>query len=199
MHRELLLVAAFLGMGAWEILELLLFEPPRRGLLSLVAHTAQVAVVLVATFVVLKLWKEKTAREADLARLVERTVFVRDEERRRIGYDLHDGIAPLIISAQQHLDTCRDRWPEAPPPALRELDMATDAVGAAIGETRRVVMALRPALLDSTGLTDAVRTTIGTTAQAAGWRVSFEESVGPTRLPEAVEVAAFRIFSARAG
>ena len=50
MHRELLLVAAFLGMGAWEILELLLFEPPRRGLLSLVAHTAQVAVVLVAAW-----------------------------------------------------------------------------------------------------------------------------------------------------
>jgi signal transduction histidine kinase len=193
-HRELLLVVAFLGMGAWEILELLLFEAPRRDLFSLLAHAAQVAVVLVATLVVLKLWQEKTAREADLARLVERAVFVRDEERRRVGYDLHDGIAPLIISAQQHLDTCRDRWPEAPDPALRELGLATDAVRAAITETRRVVMAIRPAVLDSTGLTDAVRTTIDTTARTAGWRVSFEDSVGPARLPEAVEVAAFRIF-----
>jgi signal transduction histidine kinase len=193
-HRELLLVAAFLGMGAWEILELWLFEPPGRGLVSVVAHAAQVAVVLAATFVVLKLLKEKTAREADLAGLIERAVFVRDEERRRIGYDLHDGIAPLIIGAQQHLDTCRDRWPAAPDPALRELGLAADAVRAAITETRRVVMAIRPAALDSTGLTDAVRTTIATTAQAAGWRVSFEETVGPTLLPEAVEVAAFRIF-----
>src|SRR5258706_9599748 len=113
-HRELLLVAAFLGMGIWEVLELWLLEPPRHGPWSLFAHGAQVAVVLVATYVVLKLWKEKAAREAELARLVETAAFIRDEERPRAGYDLPAAIAPPIVTAQPHLDTCGDTWPHAP-------------------------------------------------------------------------------------
>src|SRR5438132_2360830 len=192
-HRELLLVAAFLGMGIWEVLELWLLEPPRHGLWSLVAHGAQVAVVLVATAVVLKLWTEKATREAELARLVETAAFIRDEERRRVGYDLHDGIAPLIVSAQQHLDTCCDTWTDAPAPARAELERAAAAVPAAIFETRRVFMALRPGALESTGLADALRTTIMETARATGWRVSVHETLGPARLPDAVEAAAFRI------
>jgi len=192
-HRELLLVVTFLGMGAWEVLELTLLEPPRHGLWSVVAHAAQVAVILVATYVVLKLWKEKAAREAELARLVETAAFVRDEERRRVGYDLHDGIAPLIVSAQQHLDTCRDTWPDAPDRARGELERAATAVRAAITETRRVFMALRPAALDSTGLADALRTTAEDTGRAAGWRIHLHESLGAARLPEAVEAAALRI------
>jgi two-component system NarL family sensor kinase len=192
-HRELLLVATFLGMGAWEILELWLLEPPRHGPWSLVAHGAQVAVILAATAIVLKLWKEKAAREATLARLVETAAFVRDEERRRVGYDLHDGIAPLIVSAQQHLDTCRDTWPEAPDGARQELERAATAVRAAIIETRRVFVAFRPAALDSTGLADALRTTAEDAARAAGCRVRMHETLGAARLPEAVEAAAFRI------
>lgn len=135
MHRELLLAAAFLGMAVWEILELVLLEAPRRGVWSVLAHGAQVAVVLVATGGVLKLWRGKTARAAELARLVESATFARDEERRRVGYDLHDGIAPLIVSAQQHLDTCQDAWPDAPAGARHELERAAGAVRAAI--TRR--------------------------------------------------------------
>jgi signal transduction histidine kinase len=150
--------------------------------------------VLVATGVVLKLWRDKTARAAELARLIESATFARDEERRRVGYDLHDGIAPLIVSAQQHLDTCQDAWPDAPARARHELERAAGAVRAAITETRRVIMALRPAALESTGLADAVRTTAEATGRATGWDVSFHESIGPTRLSAAVEVAAFRIF-----
>ena len=193
MHRELLLLAAFLGMAAWEVLELWLLEPPRHGVWSLLAHGAQVAVVLAATSIVLNLWKEKAAREAELARLVETAAFVRDEERRRVGYDLHDGIAPLIVSAQQHLDTCRDIWPDAPDGARKELDQATTAVRAAITETRRVFMALRPAALDSTGLADALRTTAEEAGRSTGWHVRVHETLGPARLPDAVEAAAFRI------
>jgi two-component system NarL family sensor kinase len=193
-HRELVLAAAFVGMGVWEILELVLLEAPRRGVSSVLAHATQVAVVLVAAAVVLKLWRQKTAHAAELARLVESAAFARDEERRRVGYDLHDGIAPLIVSAQQHLDTCQDAWTDAPPGARHELGRAAAAVRAAITETRRVMMALRPAALESTGLADAVRTATEAMGRATGWEVSFDETVGPTRLPPAVEVAAFRIF-----
>ena len=194
MQRELWLAAAFLGMGLWEILELVLLDPPRYGVWSVVAHAAQVLVVLTATAVVLKLWREKTARQAELARLVETATFARDEERRRVGYDLHDGIAPLIVSAQQHLDTCRDVWSEAPGRARGELDRAADVLRAAIAETRRVVMALRPAALESTGLADALRTTVEAARRATGWEIAYDDALGPTRLAPAIEIAAFRIF-----
>ncbi|MGH7389385.1 MAG: sensor histidine kinase [Candidatus Rokuibacteriota bacterium] len=195
-RRELLLAAAFLGMGAWEILELWLAGPAgtRPWRLGVLLHSAQVVLVLAATYLVLRLWQEKSAREGELIRLVEAAAFARDEERRRVGYDLHDGIAPLVVSAKQHLDTCRDALAGEPQRAREELERATDALGAAITETRRVLMALHPAALESTGLADAVRTAVEAAARQTGWQVRVRESIGGSRLPPAVEVAAYRIF-----
>jgi signal transduction histidine kinase len=43
------------------------------------------------------------------ARLHEQQVLLaQQEERRRITYEVHDGIAQLVVGAKQRLDTCRN-------------------------------------------------------------------------------------------
>ena len=83
-------------------------------------------------------------------------VTARDDERRRIRRDLHDGLGPTLAgillgveSAERHLDD--------PERARAELARLHVAGGQAIAEVRRIVYALHPPALDSLGLGGAIR------------------------------------------
>lgn len=195
-YREIILAGAFLGMAAWELIEMWALERPPAAAwpLGLVMHALQVALILAATYAVLRAWQDKSAREAELARLVEKVIFAQEEERRRIACELHDGVAQLIVSAKQHVDTCGDLWRDDAARALRELVAGSDRLQRAIVETRRVLMALRPSAIDAIGLVNAARTVLDEAAQEAGWAVRFVERMPEARVPPTVETAAFRIL-----
>ncbi|MGH6691283.1 MAG: sensor histidine kinase [Gammaproteobacteria bacterium] len=193
-HHEIVLAAAFVAMASYEFLEMLALEPSRASWTSLAIHAVQVLVILTATYAVLRAWRRKTAHGEAMARLMEKVVAVQDAERRRVAYDLHDGVAQLIVSAKQHLDTCADLWPGAPEPATRELTVGIARLEQAIVETRRVLLALRPAAVDDGGLVAAAKDSLEQMAQEAGWKVGFTENLGAAPLPATVETAAFRIL-----
>ncbi len=65
--------------------------------LALVLHSTQVLIVAAVTFVVIRAWRARHRYEEALAQMVERVVEAREAERQRIAYDLHDGVAPLIV------------------------------------------------------------------------------------------------------
>src|SRR4030095_9430025 len=94
--------------------------------LAVALHALRVVLILCATAVILRAWRQKTAHEEALARLVEKVVVAQEEERRRIAYDVHDGIAQFIVSAKQHLDTCSDVWAQHPTRAASELTTGRD-------------------------------------------------------------------------
>jgi signal transduction histidine kinase len=199
-YREVALAIVFLGMATYEAFEMWVLELPHGSGLSLgvAVHSLQVVAILMATYVFLRAWHEKTAHEEALTRMIETVVYAQEEERRRIAYEVHDGIAQLIVSAKQHLDTCTDvraddgeRGDTAR--VARELATAADRLDRAISETRRVLKALRPPALDSTGLVDALRKSLDEAGHEAGWSVTLTESLGDLRLPPAVEMAVFRI------
>jgi len=220
-YRELVLVIVFLVIASQELLEMWLLEP-RHGLsggrwpfsIDVLVHVAQVVAVLAATYIFIRAWQQRTAlmdrevararqladlvgalkeKEDALARTVEKLVFAQEQERRVVAYDVHDGLAQLIVSAKQHLDTCGDLWKSNPARAERELDLALDRMGRAIVEVRRLLTALRPSLVDPIGLVPAVRASLDEVAREAGWAVTFTENLEDTRLPAAVETSAFRI------
>jgi signal transduction histidine kinase len=193
-HHEVVLAAAFVVMASYELLEMRALEPSRASGTSLALHAVQVLVILTATYAVLRAWRRKTAHAEAMARLMEKVVLAQDEERRRVAYDLHDGVAQLIVSAKQHLDTCADLWPSAREQASRELTVGISRLEQAIAETRRVLLALRPAAIDDGGLVAAARDSLEQVAQEARWKVAFAENLGGARLPAAVETAAFRIL-----
>jgi signal transduction histidine kinase len=191
------LLLTLLGMVAYEAVEIWVLEAPRRSPLLPVAllHSLQVIVVLAAVRMILRAWRQKTDHEEALARMVEKVIFAQEEERRRIAYELHDGISPLIVSAKQHLDTCRDLWALEPGRAEGQLATGAERLGAAIMEMRRVLSALRPsAIMTSGGLGQAAQQSVEEAAREAGWKVAFHEELGDERLPPTVEAAAFRIL-----
>src|SRR5262249_12844440 len=152
-HRELALGVTFVGVAGWELIEYLALERTNgNGPLPLTLHAVQVLLGLGVTWLVIRAWRARTRHEEALARMVEKVVMAQEEERRRIAYDLHDGIAQLIVSAKQHVDTSRDVTARDPARATREMDRAAQRLEGAIVETRRVLRALRPTAVDSVGL-----------------------------------------------
>jgi signal transduction histidine kinase len=156
------------------------FNAAERQLLEDMAHQAGVAVHAVRL-------------SADLQRSRERLVTAREEERRRLRRDLHDGLGPELASLILKLQAARnmiDRDPNAADTLLGELKTQ---VQEAIADIRRLVYNLRPPALDELGLIPAVRETAASHNMAGGLRVEVE---GPDAMPPlsaAVEVAAYRI------
>ena len=128
----------------------------------------------------------------DLQRSRERLVTTREEERRRIRRDLHDGLGPMLGSLPLKLDVADDLMEEDPATARAILRGLKEQVQGAVTDIRRLVYALRPPALDDLGLLGAIRETAAQHG-ANGLNVSVDAPKRLPDLPAAVEVAAYRI------
>jgi signal transduction histidine kinase len=120
-----------------------------------------------------------------------RIVNGREEERRRLRRDLHDGLGPSLAAIVLTLNAAQSRTDGEQRSAL--LAHAREEVRQAIAEVRRLVDDMRPPAIDEVGLLGAVRQR----ATALSGALTFEVE-GPDPMPDlpaAVEVAAFRIAS----
>lgn len=130
----------------------------------------------------------------DLQRSRERLVSAREEERRRLRRDLHDGLGPRLASLTLRLETARDRLAEdARARAL--LDDLAERTRETVTDVRRLVYALRPPALDDLGLVTALReaATQYVQEEAGGLQVTVSAPERLPALPAATEVAAYRI------
>jgi len=126
----------------------------------------------------------------DLQASRERLVAAREEERRRIRNDLHDGLAPTLSSLQLQLGAIQRLMRDRPDEAERLLDGLRESLRAATSEIRRLVNDLRPPTLDVFGLVGALRQLIPAQTDIA-FDLRAPEPI--PALPAAVEVAAYRI------
>lgn len=121
----------------------------------------------------------------------QRIVAAREEERRRIRRDLHDGLGPTLAAIGMRAEVAAElttRDPESAEEMLTELRTETQG---ALGEIRRLVDALRPPALDELGLVGAISQQADRLAGTLNIGVN-APAVLPD-LPAAVEVAAYRI------
>jgi signal transduction histidine kinase len=123
-------------------------------------------------------------------------VTAREEERRRLRRDLHDGIGPTLAGLTLGLDTARAR--AADQPALTELLGKLKAeTQRAVTDVRRIVYGLRPPALDDFGLIGSLREEVGRLqyeAPALTVTLDAPDSEAPD-LPAATEVACYRIVT----
>ena len=131
------------------------------------------------------------ALTADLLVSRQRLVAAREEERRRLRRELHDGLGPVLTGVGLNLDAARLRLLSDPAGADELVAQAKAASTQAIADLRRVVYGLRPPALDDLGLAGAIRAQADRLGAGAGLQVVFDAAELPT-LPAAVEVAAYR-------
>jgi len=171
------------------------FSPADRRLLEDLARQAEVAVHAVRL-------------TADLQRSRERLVATREEERRRLRRDLHDGFGPTLASLALGLNAARKLM------AGNELRDANEVLVCleqetehTVADVRRLIYGLRPPALDDLGLIAAIRQQAESQGMASApvdsksaeyrdnelvFRMKAPEKL--PALPAAVEVAAYRII-----
>lgn len=122
--------------------------------------------------------------------LASRTELVtaREEERRRIRRDLHDGVGPSLAAISLQLEVLEDR---VGPEDAALVDQLGSQAQEAIADIRRLVYELRPPALDQYGLASSLSEQARRmSSEATSFWVTSPELPG---LPAAVEVALFRI------
>lgn len=132
------------------------------------------------------------ALTADLQRSREQLVIAREEERRRIRRDLHDGLGPALAGIALGLDAARNTLAGDPDGATATLAELKDEVQVSIADVRRLVYDLRPPALDRLGLVPAVEEYAARLGERGALTVQVSAPAMPP-LPAAVEVAAYRI------
>ena len=123
----------------------------------------------------------------------ERLVLAREEDRRRIRRDLHDGLGPLLGGVGLRLAAASQAVDPDPVRAKELIATSRTDLSAAVTEVRRLVHGLRPPALDDLGLLAAVEQQADL-LRSEGLRVEVE-ATGLEDLPAAVEVVAYRIIA----
>jgi len=131
-------------------------------------------------------------REGRLQDLVRRLQVAQEEERRRVAYEIHDGLAQVAASAHQHLQTFADYHAPESKTGREALGRTVELVQRTVREARRLIAGLRPTVLDDFGLATAIRLEVEA-LRGEGWQVSYEEDLGDQRLASQIETALFRV------
>ncbi|MFQ5380847.1 MAG: GAF domain-containing protein [Dehalococcoidia bacterium] len=142
-----------------------------------------------------KLWQELQEKEQAHAELLKKIISVQEEERQRVARELHDETAQELTALLMGLGTLEGVAPPSVPSTVATtVQTVKQFASRALDDTRRLILDLRPPVLDDLGLVSAVRehAEAHLTPQGVSYDLS-AQGMGE-RLPSAVEVALFRIL-----
>lgn len=124
----------------------------------------------------------------DLQQARERLVSTREEERRRLRKDLHDGVGPALSGARMQLRAAL----AAPGPDAEAMHAIEEDLSLASTELRRAIEGLRPPALDR-GLAPALTGVVDRYTQRS-LRIELSMADRLDGVPAAVEVALYRVL-----
>ncbi len=129
-------------------------------------------------------------RELQLSR--QKIVTAREEERRRLRRDLHDGLGPTLAAQIFRVGAAQELLTKNPQKTAKILDDLQVGIEGTLSNIRQLVYELRPPLLDQFGLIGAINDFVSRHESGVEIKLNLPEQL-PT-LKAAVEVAAFRIM-----
>jgi PAS domain S-box-containing protein len=136
--------------------------------------------------------EELRQSEEKLRLLAQRQVAIREEERKRVGFDLHDGVCQELIGIGILVESARQRYGLLPGESCGELERVGRYLGEVVEHVRQLAGELRPMLLNDLGLEGSLRSlALGLSTAATTVQTTFPAPV--PRLAEAAEVGVYRI------
>jgi PAS domain S-box-containing protein len=137
---------------------------------------------------------ERSAREAETSvrDLSARLLRLQDEERRRLGRELHDSVGQLLVGAKMALDVLstedgRRNWEEH----IGECDLILEQ---ATREVRTMSYLFHPPMLEEMGLKSAVQSYLEGFRQRSGIHIDFQADEDFGRLSSDRELVLFRVL-----
>jgi signal transduction histidine kinase len=177
-------IVGILTMAGWHPRE---FTASDKQLLFSIANQISMAIENA------KLYAELRDKEGILAELLKRSISVQEEERKRIARELHDETSQALTSLAIGLETIV----KSPPADVEQLKTALKKdqvlISRILDDVHRLILDLRPSVLDDLGLIPALEWYAENRLGNNGVKVHLETSGTERRLPPHVEVTLFRI------
>jgi two-component system sensor histidine kinase UhpB len=116
-----------------------------------------------------------------------------ENERRRIGRELHDETGQSLAAALLNLDLAEKVLDPASAPAVERITTARQLIRHGLSQVKLLIHDLRPSMLDDFGLVPALRWYVQSHLQGADLEIEVDLPEGNRRLPSEVETALYRI------
>jgi signal transduction histidine kinase len=140
-----------------------------------------------------QLVNELQRKEAMRGQLLEKLITAQEEERKRIARDLHDQLGATLSGLTLSIEAAEQSLSDQPSP-MRERWQRTKALAIqALEETDKLILDLRPVVLDDLGLVAAIRADAETRLQPRGIDVQVNVIGSRRRLAPELELTLFRI------
>jgi len=128
-------------------------------------------------------------RTAALRQLSSRLLSLQDSERRRIARELHDSLGQYLVALKLNVDVLRRS------PARDELwSQSEELMERCIAEVRTLSYLLHPPTMDAVGIASAARWYVEGFSLRSGLKLTLDSPDDPVRLPDAIELALFRVL-----
>jgi signal transduction histidine kinase len=160
--------------------------PRERELLEAAAERSTVAAEKA------KLIEDLGAREEQIRRLAEHMLHIEEVERRRISRELHDEAGQSLLYIRLQLEMLENELTAEQPEWRDRIKGVREVTEHTILETRRLIAALSPAVLEQLGLAAAVRQLITRFRQLNPCRVRLNLSA-LDNLPKQTETVVYRL------
>jgi PAS domain S-box-containing protein len=132
--------------------------------------------------------------EKSLRQLSLRLLQTQDEERRRIGRDLHDSVGQYLVGLKMKVDALRSSAERNQHELAAQLAECAKLTEEAIKEVRTISYLLYPPMLEELGLKSAIPWYLEGFTKRSGIETTFEVSPGFDRLPGDLELVLFRVL-----
>jgi PAS domain S-box-containing protein len=132
--------------------------------------------------------------EKSLRQLSLRLLQTQDEERRRIGRDLHDSVGQYLVGLKMKVDALRSSAERNHRQDAAQLAECAQLTEEAIKEVRTISYLLYPPMLEELGLKSAIPWYLDGFSKRSGIKTTFEISPDFDRIPGDLELALFRVL-----
>jgi signal transduction histidine kinase len=139
---------------------------------------------------------ERKLRDSELSlrELSGHLLRTQDQERRRLGRELHDTIGQYLAVLKMGLDSLNSRQVVQEPLAAMQMADCLKLAEQSIKELRTMSYLLYPPMLEEMGLKTAIYWYVEGFAKRSGIQVQVDISPALRRLPEELELTAFRVL-----
>jgi PAS domain S-box-containing protein len=118
---------------------------------------------------------------------------LRDEERRRLGRDLHDSAGQLLSMAKLNLSLAQDQLGTVDPRGEAYLKECSSLIDQALADVRTISYLLHPPLLEELGLVGVLPWYVAGFSDRSRIKVQLDMPKEMGRLPRPIELGLFRI------
>lgn len=132
--------------------------------------------------------------EKSLRQLSLRLLQTQDEERRRIGRDLHDSVGQYLVGLKMKVDSLKSSRERGQRDDDSQLTECSQLIEEAIKEVRTISYLLYPPMLEELGLKSAIPWYLDGFTKRSGIKTTLEVSPGFDRIPGDLELALFRVL-----